>query len=84
MATPAANTVATEPQTRLDFWRNVCGCNVGALVALATLAWYISQDHGDVSTLGAVLRGAAIVVAAGLLGKLVTIALARAVVKVLR
>lgn len=67
-------------QRRLNFWHQVCGCHAGALFALAALAWYIySQEHTSASTLGAVLRGVAVVIAAGVFGKAAVVIVARAV-----
>ena len=31
----------TTTEKRFNFWRRVCGCHVGALLLLATLAWRI-------------------------------------------
>lgn len=66
-------------ERRLTFWRRVCGCIAGALFALAALAWCIySHEHASASLLGAVLRGVAVVVAAGVLGKAAALVAARA------
>lgn len=69
----------TALERRLDFWRQVCGCHAGALCALAALAWCIfGYDHASASTLGAVLRGVAVVIGAGVLGKAAAVIVARA------
>jgi|SRR5687768_14965229 len=68
---------STEP--RLDFWRSVCGCNAGALAVLAALGWVVMQvADGAVLNTASVLRGAAIVVGAGIAAKLAAILAARA------
>lgn len=68
---------------RLQFWREVCGCRVGALCAIAGLAWYVfGHDHASASTLDVVLKGAGVVIAAGVLGKAAAIIVARAILRV--
>jgi hypothetical protein len=67
-------------ERRLSYWRSVCGCRAGALFLLAALVWQIvNPPHGHDSTLHAVLRGAGLGIAAGLLGKVAAILLARAI-----
>jgi hypothetical protein len=73
----------TAHERRLRFWREVCGCQVGALCAIAALAWWVfGHDHTSASTVGAVLAGAGVVIAAGVVGKLAAIAAAHAILKV--
>lgn len=70
----------TALERRLIFWRQVCGCQMGALCALVALGWYIcGYDNASASTSGAVLRGVAVVITAGLLGKGAAVIVARAV-----
>ena len=74
---PSTNTVLDR---RLAFWRRVCGCQVGALCAIVALAWYVfGYEDAAASTLAAVLRGAAIVIGAGMAGKAAAIIVARTV-----
>lgn len=75
---PSTDTVH---ERRLTFWRGVCGCQVGALCAIAALAWYVfGYEDAAASTLAEVLRGAAVVIGAGMTGKAAAILVARTVV----
>jgi L-cysteine desulfidase len=74
---PSTDTVL---ERRLTFWRRVCGCQVGALCAIAALAWYIFlYEDAAASTLVEVLRGVAVVIGAGIAGKAAAIIVARTV-----
>lgn len=74
---PSTDTVH---ERRLTFWRGVCGCQMGALCAIAALAWYVfGYEHAAASTVAEVLRGAAIVIGAGIAGKAAAIIVARTV-----
>ena len=75
-----ADLPAPAVQKRLAFWRSVCGCHAGALAFLAGLAWTLLEGaaHAHGTWLDAVLRGAAIVVGAGVLGKALAVLGARA------
>jgi L-cysteine desulfidase len=74
---PSPDTVL---ERRLTFWREVCGCQVGALCAIAALAWYIfGYEDAAASTLAHVLRGVAVVIGAGMAGKAAAIIVARTV-----
>ena len=67
-------------ERRLNFWLGVCGCKAGGLLFLAALAWQIggpSRVHA--SRIEAVLLGAVWVIAAGIVGKMVTVLIARAI-----
>lgn len=67
-------------ERRLDFWRNVCGCHAGALAVLVAIGWVVAevaQGAAPVNT-ATVLRGAAIVIGAGVAAKLAAILAARA------
>ena len=73
----------TAHERRLQFWRHVCGCQVGALCAIAALVWYaVGYDHASASTLEVVLKGAGVVIAAGVLGKVAALIVARAILGV--
>jgi|FEC22Drversion2_1045045.scaffolds.fasta_scaffold00387_3 hypothetical protein len=71
-------------ERRLNFLRGVCGCQAGALFALAALAWSIAGPPSILvpesgSTPVMVLHAAAFVVGMGILGKALAIVAARAV-----
>lgn len=66
-------------ERRLKFWRSVCGCQAGALAVLIALGWVVAQlAQGAALNPASVLRGAAVVVGAGLAAKLAAILAARA------
>ena len=67
-------------ERRLNFLRGVCGCQAGALFALAALAWSIASPAPESgSTLAVVLHAAAFVVGMAILGKALAILAARAI-----
>lgn len=66
-------------ERRLAFWRSVCGCHAGALAVLVALGWMVVQVmQGASVNVASVLRGAAVVVGAGVAAKLAAILAARA------
>lgn len=65
-------------EKRLNFWLGVCGCQAGAVFVLASLAWIVFGSGGFASTLTAVLYACAIVIGAGIAGKISAILGARA------
>ena len=65
-------------ERRLAFWRGVCGCHAGALAVLVALGWVVVQlVQGASVNVASVLRGAAVVVGAGVAAKLAAILTAR-------
>jgi hypothetical protein len=57
-------------EKRLNFWLEVCGCTAGALLVLASLAWYVvGAAPAFDGTLGAVLRRVVVVIGVGMVGK---------------
>ena len=75
---------STDTERRLTFWRDVCGCQVGAVCAIAALVWYIfGYEDRAASTLAHVLRGVAFVIGAGIAGKAAAIIVARTVLMTL-
>jgi hypothetical protein len=66
-------------ERRLNFWLGVCGCKAGGLMFLAALAWQIGDpSRAHASILEAVVLGAGSVVAAGIVSKVATVLIARA------
>lgn len=67
-------------ERRLNLSRAACGCQVGALLVLVSLVWYVSGPaRAFDATLEAVLYGGALAVGVGILGKAVTVLIARAI-----
>jgi hypothetical protein len=64
-------------ERRIVFWRSVCGCQTGALVALGALVWRISVVLHHPLTFSAVLTGLGWIFGAALVGKLGGLAVAR-------
>lgn len=65
-------------ERRFNFWRKVCGCQVGALLLLATLAWRIPEMlHMPEWTWIALATEAGIALLAALAGKALAMAGAR-------
>lgn len=58
-------------EKRLNLWLAVCGCQAGGLCVLAALAWYVMSGAGAFDfTLKALLYGCALVLGAGIVGKI--------------
>jgi hypothetical protein len=65
-------------ERRLAFWRSVCGCHAGALAVLVASGWVVTRMmQGAALTTASALRGAAVVVGAGIAAKLAAILAAR-------
>jgi hypothetical protein len=66
-------------ERRLNFWLRVCGCQAGALLLLAALAWQIGVlSRAHATPVKAVLLGSMLVAAAGIVGKAISLLIARA------
>jgi hypothetical protein len=63
-------------ERRLDFWGRVCGCIPGTLAVLAAIVWCVLAAPPDWQP-AMLLTDAAIVLAAGVAGKLASLTLAR-------
>jgi len=68
--------LATE--RRLNFLRGVCGCQAGALFAVAALVWSIASPPDAGAAFAIVLRAAAFVIGMAILGKVLALVAARA------
>jgi hypothetical protein len=67
-------------QTRIGFWRSVCGCTVGSWSAVAAIVYCIIAPPLPASALWSRLAASVgIVLAAAIAGKLLALATARAV-----
>jgi hypothetical protein len=66
-------------ERRLNFLRGVCGCQAGALFVFVSLAWYVAGPAQELDLTASVVRGGALVVGAGILGKVLTVVIARAI-----
>jgi len=64
-------------ERRIVLWRSVCGCQTGALVALAALVWRTRVVLHQPLTFSAVLTGLGWIFGAALVGKLGGLAVAR-------
>jgi|SRR5262244_330189 len=62
-------------QKRFNFWRKVCGCQIGALVFIGTVVWSVTS--AEQWSAGTVVRDGGYALGAALIGKLLAIALAR-------
>lgn len=68
-------------ERRLNFWLGVCGCKPGGLLLLVALIWRIAgHSRTEAWTLEGVLVAAGWVVAAGVVGKLAALLIARVMV----
>lgn len=73
------SSVQQATEKRLNLWLGVCGCQAGALFALAALAWCVwGPAQAFDPPFNAVLYGCAIVIGAGVVGKVLTVLSARA------